>query len=95
MRAKPRSQKSSLVQSAVAPTPLLVDIQTAAQILGVSVFAIRNLCWHRETKLILKPVRQGLKFLFSPAALQEFAEKLVRGEVQFPATPSKPRKRAA
>lgn len=85
-------------QTAVpAVEPLLVDIRTAARLLGISVFAVRNLCWHRETVRLLKPVRQGLKFLFSPAVLTEFATKLVSGEVRFPATPTKatPRKRAA
>jgi hypothetical protein len=85
------------IVSEPTPVPLLVDIRTAASTLGISVFAVRNLCWHRETAWVLKPVRHGLKFLFSPAALTEFAAKLVSGEIQFPATPSKakPRKRAA
>jgi len=94
------SRKAVQRQSEVSPftpAPLLVDIRTAASTLGISVFAVRNLCWHRETARILKPVRHGLKFLFSPAALNEFATKLVSGEVQFPATPvkAKSRKRAA
>ena len=74
-----------------------MDIRGAAAMLGITVFAVRNLCWHRETARVLKPVRQGLKFLFSPAALTECASKLVSGEIQFPATPTKakPRKRAA
>jgi hypothetical protein len=85
-----------LSSSAPTPAPLFVDIRTAASTLGISVFAVRNLCWHRETARILKPVRHGLKFLFSPAALTEFAAKLVSGETQFPATPTKmKRKRAA
>jgi hypothetical protein len=36
-----------------------------------------------------------LKFLFSPVALNEFAEALVAGTAQFPATPTKARKRKA
>lgn len=89
--------KTSSAIPEVSQPPLLVDIRTAALTLGISVFAVRNLCWHRETARLLRPVRQGLKFLFSPAALTEFAQKLVSGEVQFPATPvkAKPRKRAA
>jgi hypothetical protein len=81
----------------VPPVALLVDIRAAAATLGISVFAVRNLCWNPQTKRVLKPVRQGLKFLFSPAALNDFAAALIRGEVQFPPTPSKPkaRKRAA
>jgi hypothetical protein len=83
--------------SPVSTPPLLVDIRTAAAILGISIFAVRNACWNRDTKRALKPVRQGLKFLFSPVALNDFAAKLVAGEIQFPATPvkAKPRKRAA
>jgi hypothetical protein len=88
-------RQAEVSPSTPAPSPLLVDIRTAASLLGISVFAVRNLCWHRETKHILKPVRQGLKFLFSPIAVADFATKLVAGEIQFPATPTKSRKRAA
>jgi hypothetical protein len=90
-------RQSEVSPSTPAPAPLLVDIRTAASTLGISVFAVRNLCWHRETARILKPVRHGLKFLFSPAALNEFAAKLVSGEIQFPATPVKvkPKQRVA
>jgi hypothetical protein len=86
-------QRQHVVPSSVPkPSPLLVDIRTAASTLGVSVFAVRNLCWHRETARVLKPVRHGLKFLFSPTALTECAAKLVSGEIQFPATPIKPKR---
>ena len=74
------SRTSSAALAPQAPQsrpPLLVDIRAAAQTLGISVFAVRNLCWHRETARVLKPVRHGLKFLFSPAALTEFAQKVV------------------
>ena len=82
--------------SSPALQPLLVDIRTAAAILGISIFAVRNLCWNPQTKRALKPVRQGLKFLFSPPALNDFAAKLVAGEIQFPQTPTKmKRKRVA
>ena len=90
------SSKVAMPEVFRSPAPLLVDIRTASSMLGVSVFAVRNLCWHRETACVLRPVRQGLKFLFSPATLTEFAQKLVSGEIQFPATPTKPkRKRTA
>jgi hypothetical protein len=92
-----RRNSSEAAMPVASPAPLLVDIRTAASTLGISVFAVRNLCWNPQTKRVLKPVRHGLKFLFSPAALNEFATKLVSGEVQFPATPTKtaPRKRKA
>jgi hypothetical protein len=79
------------------PAPLLVDIRTAAQMLGTSVFSVRNLCWHREHARLLHPVRQGKKYLFSPEVLTSFVAKLVSGEVQFPPTPTKAKskKRAA
>jgi hypothetical protein len=88
-RKKAVKRQAELSSPAIPSVALLVDIRTAASTLGVSVFAVRNLCWHRETARILKPVRHGLKFLFSPAALNEFAAKLVAGEVQFPSTPVK------
>ena len=94
-----RSVHVFLKKSNPASTRSLIaraNARAAASTLGVSVFAVRNLCWHRETARILKPVRHGLKFLFSPAALNEFAAKLVAGEIQFPATPTKmKRKRVA
>jgi hypothetical protein len=94
-----RPKKAAVPPTELSPAaqPLLVDIRVAAQMMGISVFAVRNLCWNPSTKRVLKPVRQGLKFLFSPSALNEFANALVRGEVQFPPAPSKPkvRKRAA
>lgn len=74
------------------PAPLLVDIKRAAAILGVSPFAVRNLCWNPKTKTLLRPVRHGLKFLFAPASLKEFADALVAGTVEFPRTPSQRRK---
>ncbi len=94
---KPKSQPAVAIPAVPSAQPLLIDIRGAAQTLGVSVFAIRNLCWNQPTARILKPVRHGLKFLFSPAALADFATKLVNGEIEFPATPSKPKskKRAA
>jgi hypothetical protein len=95
-RKRAIQRQSEVPSSASIPAPLLVNIRAAATILGVSIFAVRNLCWNPQTKRVLKPVRQGLKFLFSPAALNECAAKLVSGEIQFPPTPSKTnRKRAA
>jgi hypothetical protein len=72
-----------------SPIPLLVDIRTAAQTLGISVFAVRNLCWHQHHCTLLAPVRLGAKYLFSPAKLAEFAAALVAGRIEFPATPTK------
>ena len=89
-----RNPAESALEVSQSPAPLFVDIKSAARILGVSIFAVRNLCWHRETRLILKPVRQGLKFLFSPVALNDFAAKLVSGEVHFPAAPTTKRNHA-
>jgi len=69
--------------------PLLVDIKTAAQILGTSVFNVRNLCWNPQHRALLSPVRLGAKYLFSPAKLADFAAALVSGRIEFPATPTK------
>ena len=91
--SKAVQRQPEILSSAPTPAPLLVDIRTAARILGISVFAVRNLCWNRDTKRVLKPVRQGLKFLFSPAALNDCAAKLVLGEIVFPATPVKTKRK--
>ena len=79
------------VSTVAVPTavPLLVDIRAAAQMLGTSVFNVRNLMWHQQTRAMLSPVRLGAKYLFSPAKLTDFAAALVAGRVHFPATPSK------
>jgi hypothetical protein len=89
MRSK---QSAVVVPSVVAPpvAPLLIDLKRASAQLGIAPFALRNLLWHDNTRRLLKPVRQGLKYLFSPAVLTEFAAKLVAGEVEFPRTPETP-----
>jgi hypothetical protein len=80
---------ASVIQS---PAPLLIDIRAASRLLGISVFGVRVACWNPKTARALKPVRHGLKFLFSPAAIADFAAKIISGEIQFPRSPSKPRK---
>jgi hypothetical protein len=82
---------SQKLEAPATPAPLLVDLKSAAKILGVTPFCVRNCCWHDEQRQILKPVRHGQKYLFSPAALADFAAKLVSGEIEFPATPVKRR----
>ena len=84
MRAKP-------IPAISVPTvePLLEDIREASRKLGVSVFAIRNLCWNR----LLKPIRHGRRYLFAPTSLTDFAAKLVSGEVEFPPVPAKKAKK--
>lgn len=78
--------------SVPAVEPLLVDIREASRRLGVSVFAIRNLCWNK----LLKPIRHGRKYLFAPASLTDLVAKLVSGDVEFPPVPVKrSRKRKA
>jgi hypothetical protein len=69
--------------------PLLVPIKTASQMLGVSVFAMRVLCWNPKASGILRPVRHGAAYLFAPAALKELADALVSGKIEFPRSPSK------
>jgi len=88
LRAKKSSASASLLELNPV-TPLFVDIQFAARQLGVSIFAVRNLCWNK----LLTPVRQGRKYLFTSAMLTELAAKLSSGEVEFPRVPTrKPKK---
>jgi hypothetical protein len=90
------SSAAAVPEFSQLPAPLLVDIKTAAQMLGTSVFSIRNLCWHQQSRSLLAPVRQGKKYLFAPAKLTEFVAALVAGRAHFPATPAKAtRKRKA
>jgi hypothetical protein len=77
---------------AVSPAPLLIDIRAASRLLGISVFGVRVACWDPKTAHVLRPVRHGLKFLFSPAAIADFAAKIISGELQFPRSPSKPKR---
>ena len=94
--AKQQSTIDAASAVAVPSTvPLLVDIKAAAQILGTSVFNVRNLCWHHQTRNLLSPVRLGKKYLFSPAKLTEFAAALVAGRVEFPRTPVARKRRRA
>jgi hypothetical protein len=75
--------------------PLLVDIKAAAQMLGTSVFNVRNLMWHQQTRAMLSPVRLGAKYLFHPAKLIAFVDALVAGKIQFPATPTKAKRKVS
>ncbi len=87
--ASKTSSAAAVPEFSQLPAPLLVDIKTAAQMLGTSVFNVRNLCWHAQHRAMLAPVRLGAKYLFSPAKLTAFVAALVAGHVQFPATPTK------
>jgi|SRR5271156_6647732 len=92
------SKQQPAVQSVSAVTvssavPLLVDIKAAAQTLGISVFAVRNLCWHPQHRTLLAPVRQGAKYLFHPAKLSAFVDALIAGKISFPSTPVKTKRK--
>ena len=65
--------------------PMFIDIHAASAALGLSVFAVRTICWNK----LLRPVRQGKKYLFTPQMLTELRDKLVSGQVVLPASPSK------
>jgi hypothetical protein len=89
-----KSQSAVAVSSLPAAAPLLIDIKAAAQMLGTSVFNVRNLCWNPQHRALLSPVRLGAKYLFSPAKLTEFVAALVAGKISFPSTPAKAKKPA-
>lgn len=72
-----------------APTPLLVDIRMAAQILGTSVWNLRVMCWSPQHRNLLSPVRLGAKYMFAPSKLASFVDALVAGKIRFPASPTK------
>ena len=64
-------KKQSIAVGASAP-PLLVDVPTAAKMLSTTVWQIRELGWAKK----LPVVRLGRKWLFRPADLVAFANKL-------------------
>jgi hypothetical protein len=76
--------------SAVVVTPLFKDIRYAAARLGTTVFNVRTLVWNH----LLKPIRQGQKFLFTEEMLIELAAELASGKVEFPKVPAKKPKKA-
>ena len=74
-----------------AVQPMFVDIHAASAALGLSVFAVRTICWNK----LLRPVRHGKKYLFTLQMLTELRDKLVSGQVTLPVSPVKPSRRAA
>jgi excisionase family DNA binding protein len=70
-----RSKSVSATNPAVAPSsPVLVNLKTAAQMLGCSTRTLRNRVYVGE----LHPIKNlGRSWLFSPDELQAFAQKLI------------------
>jgi hypothetical protein len=91
--SKAAQRQPDILSSAPTPAvqPMFLDIQAASAVLGLSVFAVRNICWHK----LLRPVRHGKKYLFTPQMLTELRDKLVSCQVVLPAAPSKPAKSKA
>lgn len=69
------SPAKKVVQSpeilSATPTPLLVDLRVAAQMLSVSVCEMRKLTRSKK----IRHVRHGKKWLVSPAELQQFVSR--------------------
>jgi excisionase family DNA binding protein len=65
-------KKHPIAVGASAPAPLLVDIPTAAKMLSTTVWQIRELVWAKK----LPVIKLGRRFLFRPADLVAFANKL-------------------
>lgn len=55
----------------VPPTPLLIDLRTAAQMLSVSVCEMRKLTRSRK----IRHVKHGKKWLVSPDDLRQFVAR--------------------
>jgi excisionase family DNA binding protein len=72
--AMPRTK--SVATSSFAPVvPLLVPIKTAAQMLGTTVWSVRELLWAKK----IPHVQIGRRFLIDPADLQAYVEHLKAG----------------
>jgi excisionase family DNA binding protein len=73
---KPNSQSAAATPIVVSPTPLLIDLRTAAQLLSVSVCEMRKLTRSKK----IRHVKHGKKWLVSPDELRQFVSReLSRG----------------
>jgi hypothetical protein len=71
----PQGKSVTSSSSAIAPSsPVLVNLKTAAQMLGCSTRTLRNRVYVGE----LHPIKNlGRSWLFSPDELRAFAQKLI------------------
>jgi excisionase family DNA binding protein len=69
------SRKHSVAIATLAPAPpvrpLLVNVRAAAELLGTTVWQIRQLVWAKK----LPVAKLGQRYLFRPADLEAFANK--------------------
>jgi hypothetical protein len=72
-RKKKVAVPASEVPQASLPEPLFVDIREAGRRLGFTTWAMRTLCWAKKIRF----VKQRRKYLFSPADLRNYAQRLL------------------
>jgi hypothetical protein len=60
------------LQSGSSPTPLLLDIPSAAIALSSTIWSVRSLLWAKK----IPHIKIGRKFLIDPADLREFIQRL-------------------
>jgi excisionase family DNA binding protein len=76
----PRKQLAAInssAQTAVEVRPLLVNLPTAAKILGTTLWTVRGLLWSRK----IPHVKIGRRFLVAPEDLQAYVLRLKGGEL--------------
>jgi excisionase family DNA binding protein len=71
----PRSKAAGTPSPVPAVQPILVNIKTASQMLGTTVWSVRELLWAKK----IPHVQIGRRYLVDPADLQAYVEKLKAG----------------
>lgn len=71
----PRNKSVAIASPTPEVRPLLVDLKTAARMLGTTLWAIRELLWANE----IPHVQIGRRFLIDPADLQAYVQRLKAG----------------
>jgi len=75
MLKRKSSVRSSTVpqETPLAVQPLLVDIRSAARLLGTTIWCVRTLCWEKK----LPHTTLGHRILFRPSDLEAFVDSRV------------------
>jgi excisionase family DNA binding protein len=71
----PRNKSVATTSPAPAAPPLLVNIKTAAQMLGSTVWSVREILWAKK----IPHVKIGRRFLIAPADLEAYVARLKAG----------------
>lgn len=71
----PRIKSTGTPSPLPAMQPILVNIKTASQMLGTTVWSVRELLWAKKIPF----VQIGRRYLVDPSDLQAYVQKLKAG----------------